>query len=518
MTTKLLIEKIFAGDFRGPAVLTFLFEDSSHMTPDQASIDRRYKGILKDVLKSGQFRGERFELYPLSLVGPKGSRRLLLVGLGKEEKFQPNHLRLATAAAVQSLLASGITDPAATFLDPKEKLLAIQYQAQLLAEGALLGAYNFDAYQTEKKDRPAAMTSMTLLSKDLPPIPIRNGMQWGQTLAGGSNYARTLGNHPPNVATPEFLAREAQEMAKRYSSLRCQVLERAEIEKLGMGAFLSVNRGSADSQPLKLIHLEYRGQSPRGRGSASGTRRSRRPRIGLIGKGITFDSGGINLKPSKSIEEMKYDMCGAAAVLGAVRALAEASLPIDVVALIPTTENMPSGKASHPSDIVKSMSGKTVEILNTDAEGRLILCDTLTYIQRQNVDAIIDFATLTGAVVVALGEEASGLLSNNDPLVAQLEAAGDLSGERLWRLPLWPEYHEQLKSKTADMKNIGNGNAGAITAACFLEKFVENKPWAHVDIAGTAWFTEKKPGRSVGATGVGVRLALEFLKRFKPLR
>jgi len=395
--------------------------------------------------------------------------------------------------------------------------LSIKSQAQLITEGALLGAYQFDPYRTEKKDRPAALAEVTLLAKDLPPVPIRDGMNWGHSAAVGANYARTLGNHPANVATPEFLATEAREMAKRYSSLRCRVLERSDVEKLGMGAFLSVNQGSADNRPLKLVVMEYRGKPARSGQRSRGGRQSRPPKIGLIGKGITFDSGGISLKPPKDMHEMKFDMCGAAAVLGVLRALAELRLPVDVVAMVPATENMPSGTSTRPGDIVKSMSGKTIEIENTDAEGRLILCDTLTYMQQQKVDAIVDFATLTGSCVVALGAEATGLFSNNDSLAAQLAEAGDFCGERLWRLPLWPEYHEQIKSQVADIKNVGTRWGGAITAACFLEKFVEDVPWAHLDIAGTADSSEGKPGRAPGATGVGVRLILEFLKRYKPL-
>jgi len=497
--------------------MTYLFEDIEALTPDQASIERRYQKIISESRKIGHFKGERLELCPLTLSGPKGLRQLLLVGLGKRAEVRPDHLRLAAAAGIQSLLAAGISQVASTFVDPSEKLLSVKEQAQLMTEGALLGAYQFDPYRTEKKDRPAALAELVLLAKDLPPVPIRDGMNWARSAAAGANYARTLGNHPANIATPEFLAQEATEMAKRYSFLRCRVLDRPEVEKLGMGAFLSVNQGSAQNRPLKLIVTEYRGRPARSGPRSRGGRGSRVPRIGLVGKGITFDTGGISLKPSKDLHEMKFDMCGAAAVLGVMRALAELRLPFEVVGMIPTTENMPSDTATRPGDIVKSMSGKTIEIQNTDAEGRLILCDTLTYMQQQKVDLILDFATLTGACVVALGKEASGLFTQNDALAAQLEEAGRFSGERVWRLPLWPEYHEQLKSDVADMKNIGGRDGGAITAACFLEKFVEGVPWAHLDIAGTSDLAEKKPGRSAGATGVGVRLTLEFLKRYKAL-
>lgn len=519
MAAKIQMEKISAGDYRGQAVITYLFEDSKSLTSDQTSIDRRYHGIISAVLKSNQFKGERYELCPLTVSSSKGLRRIVLVGLGKSEDFRLDFLRNAASLAVQSLLAAGIDQIASTILNPEDKKYSLQDQAQVITEGGMLGAYQFDPYRSEKKDRPAALAEFLLLARDLPPGPIRDGINWGRSSAQGTNYARTLGNHPPNVATPEFLAREAQEMAKHYPSLRCRVLERADVEKLGMGAFLSVNQGSAQNRPLKLIVLEYRGRKSQRGGRSGHGRHGRLPRIGLIGKGITFDTGGISLKPSKDLHEMKYDMSGAAAVLGIMRALAELNLPVEIIGMIPTTENMPGGNASRPGDVVKSLSGKTIEILNTDAEGRLILCDTLTYLQKENVEAILDFATLTGACVVALGGEASGLFSNNDQLAAQVEQAGQLSGERVWRLPLWGEYHEMLKSDIADMKNIGGSGAGAITAACFLEKFIENKlPWAHLDIAGTAWLTERKPGRASGATGVGVRLTLEFLKRYKALK
>lgn len=518
MATRVQMEKISAGDYRGPAVLSFFFESSKGMTADQGSIDRRYRGLLSETLQSGQFRGERFESYPISLHGQRGVKRLLLVGLGKSEDFSLRDLRRAAALGVQALRANGIGEIALTFIDPEEKRFSLQVQAEVLTEGAIQGGYSFNPYRTEKKDRPAELETLILLAKDLPPIPIRDGMKWGEIVGSSVNYARTLGNHPANIATPEFLAGEAVEMAKRFPAMRCRILEREDAARLGMGAFLAVNQASEGYRPLKLIQIELRGraaQGGRGRGGAR-TRGGRLPKIGLIGKAITFDSGGLNLKSTQYISYMKYDMCGGAAVLGAMRGLAEANLPVDVVAMIPATENMPGKTACRPGDVVKTLSGKTVEIGNTDAEGRLILCDTLTYMQQQKVDAIVDFATLTGAIVIALGPEANGLFCNHDALAAQVTAAGEHSGERVWRFPLWPEYHEKLKSEVADMNNIGGPNGGAITAACFLQKFVEDSvAWAHIDIAGTSHIEERKPGRPPGATGVGVGLALELLRKYK---
>jgi leucyl aminopeptidase len=513
MVMKVNIDKVSAGFYRGGAILVFAFEDSEKMTADQSSLDRKNHSIISEAIKSKQFRGERYEICSLAYASSKaGFKRILLVGLGKKADFEPGILRQAAAQAAQSLGRSGVKDLGCTFLDPAGKVLSLKEQAQLLTEGVMMGAYRFDTYRTESKGKDAVvLEEMTLLAKDLPPGPIRDGMNTGRGAASGVNYARTLGNHPANIASPEFLAREAHEMAKRYTGLRCKVMGRNEVEKLGMGAFLSVNQASSQSRPLQLISLEYR--PPRGRG-----RRKKLPRIGLVGKGITFDSGGMSLKNPKSMNGMKYDMSGAAAVLGILRAAADLRLQAEIVALVPATENMVSERATRPGDVVKSMSGKTIEIENTDAEGRLVLCDVLTYIQQQKVDCVIDFATLTGACQVALGDKASGLFSNHDKLAQQIEKAGYACGDRVWRLPVWEDYDEQLKSQVADMKNVGGPKGGAITAACFLRKFIEDTPWAHIDIAATADQDDASSGRPAGATGVGVLLVLELIRNFKALK
>jgi len=318
------------------------------------------------------------------------------------------------------------------------------------------------------------------------------GLEQGLAVAHGVSLARDLGNLPGNVCTPAYLAEQAREVAKRYR-MKITVLEREDMEKLGMGALLSVAAGSA--QPPKLIVLEHR----------SGPR-SQRP-VALVGKGITFDTGGISLKPASEMDEMKFDMCGAASVLGTIKAAAEMKLPVNVVGLIPTSENMPGGRATKPGDIVTTMSGQTVEVLNTDAEGRLILCDALTYAERFEPAAVVDIATLTGACVIALGHVASGLFANDDALARELLAAGELACDRAWRMPLWDEYQEQLKSNFADFANIGGRPAGSVTAACFLARFTKKFKWAHLDIAGTAW----KSGKEKGASGRPVPLLTQFL-------
>ena len=315
----------------------------------------------------------------------------------------------------------------------------------------------------------------------------------GVAIAAGVELARGLGNLPGNICTPTYLAEQARELGKSSKQLKVSVMEVAGMKKHGMGALLSVASGS--DEPAKLITLQYSGGQP-----------GDKPVV-LVGKGVTFDSGGISIKPPAAMDEMKFDMCGAASVLGTIKACIAMGLPINVVGVIPATENLLGGRASKPGDIVTSMSGQTIEVLNTDAEGRLILCDALTYSERFKPDVVVDIATLTGACVVALGSHAAGLLSNNDALADDLLAAGESAGDRAWHLPLWEDYQQQLDSNFADMANIGGREAGTITAACFLSRFTEKQRWAHLDIAGVAW----KSGKEKGATGRPVPLLTQFL-------
>jgi leucyl aminopeptidase len=337
------------------------------------------------------------------------------------------------------------------------------------------------------------------LSKLIINVPQRNDLRRvehalhrGLAIAGGVRLAKDLGNLPGNICTPTYLAEQAGELAKSYN-LQIEVLERPEMEKLGMGSLLSVARGSR--QPPKLIVLQYK------KGKAS-----QKP-IALVGKGITFDAGGISLKPAGEMDEMKYDMCGAASALGTLKAVAELDLPINLIVVIPASENLPDGDANKPGDIVTSMSGQTIEVLNTDAEGRLVLCDAMTYVEKYEPETVVDIATLTGACVIALGHHVSGLFGNDDSLVKELTNAGDESFDRAWHMPMWDEYQDQLKSNFADMANIGGRPGGSITAACFLSRFAKKFNWAHLDIAGTAW----KSGKDKGATGRPVPLLTHFL-------
>ena len=367
------------------------------------------------------------------------------------------------------------------------------WKARQVALVAAECAYRFD-YMKSKKSDPRPLANIELLTAARDATAAARGLREGQAIGTGVNLTKDLGNLPGNVCTPTYLAEQARKIAREWK-LDVEVLERKDMEKLGMGSLLSVAQGSR--QPPKLIVMKY-----------AGGQKKARPVV-LVGKGITFDSGGISLKPGAEMDEMKFDMCGAASVLGAIVTCAAMRLKLNVVGIIPTTENMPGGAATKPGDIVTSMSGQTVEILNTDAEGRLILCDALTYAERFEPEAVIDIATLTGACVIALGHVASGLYSNKEGLARELLAAGDEAYDRAWHMPLWDDYQEQLKSNFADMANIGGRPAGSVTAACFLSRFAKKFDWAHLDIAGTAW----KSGKDKGATGRPVALLTSFLMK-----
>ena len=365
---------------------------------------------------------------------------------------------------------------------------------QAAAEGLMLGDFSYDALRAEKTRFGRTAPSLALIWSEEAAAGAEAAASTGRTIADAQNFARDLVSRPGNVATPVRLAEEAEALGERGIAVQAWSAEKLREE--GFGALLAVSKGSAE--PPRFIILEHRGEG----GSP----------IVLVGKGITFDSGGISLKPSKGMEEMKYDMAGAAAVLGAIRALSDLGTSRRVVALIPTAENLPSGNAVKPGDVIRGVSGRSIEIVNTDAEGRLVLSDALSYATRLGPSAIVDVATLTGGCVVALGRHAAGLMSNDDELARALEEASIRSGERVWRLPLWPEYGKQLESDIADIKNSGGREASPITAGYFLKEFVENVPWAHLDIAGTAWADEARAHQPKGATGAGVRLLVEWVR------
>ena len=469
-------------------------------TPQLMELDRRLEGALSRATREGEFSGRQKEtllLYPGKALA---AERLLLVGLGKDgRKAERNGLRHALGGVTSQLLGRRISRFSIDTASLALRRLQEAELGQILAEGVELGAYRFDAYRTEKsEDLPPALEQVQLVAAASSAArELDKGVVAARAICRGVCLARDLVNQPGNVKSPEYLARRARELAAEVG-LQCSVLERAELEALGMGALLGVAQGSV--REPRLIVLEYRG----GRDDA-------RP-VALVGKGVVFDAGGISLKPAEKMDEMKMDMAGGAAVLGTLYAAALLKLPVNLVGVVPAVENLPSGSAIRPGDILTSLSGRTIEVLNTDAEGRLILADALTYVKRYEPRVVIDLATLTGACIVALGHHASAVLGNHDGLVRQLLKAGETCGERLWQLPLWSDYGAQLKSEVADVKNVGGRPAGTITAAAFLQKFAEDFTWAHLDIAGTAWEEKGRPSIPRGGTGVGVRLLIEYLR------
>ncbi len=458
-------------------------------------LDKIGGGRIAALLKSGDIDTDLGKTTLLHNPGesvPVG--RILLVGCGKNKQLSPKEFLTVAGAAARALQNTGAADALAylTELDVAERGLG--WKARQIVIAARAAHYRFDEFKSRDKTPKARLKRLTLaVNGRTQHNEVKAGVARGLAIANGMELARTLGNRPGNRCTPGDLAEQARQLKKTHSSLKVEVLDQKAMEKLGMGALLSVARGSR--QAPKLIVMEYRGG-----------KKSAKPVV-LVGKGVTFDSGGISLKPGKGMDEMKFDMCGAASVFGCMSAVAELGLPINLVGVVPATENLPDGDASKPGDIVTSMSGQTIEILNTDAEGRLILCDALTYVRKFNPDVVIDLATLTGACIVALGHEATGLLGNHQPLVDALLDAGENSCDRAWQLPLWEEYDEQLASNFADMANIGNGGAGTITAASFLARFTRDYRWAHLDIAGVAW----KSGGEKGATGRPVPLLMQYL-------
>jgi leucyl aminopeptidase len=454
-------------------------------------LDTAANQTLSQLVKRGDMSGKSARTLLLHNVSGIAAERVLLVGLGKEDELNAAACLKILQATFTALNATPAKDAALYVLDDtlgQESDWVIKQAVFAAAEQA------FRADPLKSKPAPAAtLRSITFATLSKPSPALKTTLAQAAAIAQGMVLAKTLGNLPGNVCTPSYLAAQAQSLAKAHKTIKTTVLEEKDMQKLGMGSLLSVTRGS--SEPAKLITLEYHGGD-----------KKQKP-IVLVGKGITFDTGGISLKPGAEMDEMKYDMCGAASVLGTLQAVAEMGLPLNVVGIIPTCENMPSSNATKPGDIVTSMAGLTIEILNTDAEGRLILCDALTYAAKFNPDTVVDIATLTGACVIALGHVASGLFANQDDLAQELLKAGEQAHDRAWQMPLWEDYQPLLDSNFADMQNIGGRAGGTITAACFLARFTKNYRWAHLDIAGTAW----KSGKEKGATGRPVPLLAQYL-------
>lgn len=464
--------------------------DRRSLSEAAQAVDAASDGLLTTVLKRGDLDGKTGSTLMLHQVPGVSAERVLLVGLGRERGYDEVAFRKSQRAALRVARASASTDAVNTLVELPVEGRDLAWRVQQAVRLGEEAAYRMDECRGEKALAERKLSKLerllfTAADKTARGLTER-GLAEGRAIAAGTTLAKHLGNLPGNLCTPTYLAEQARTLAKDYP-IKTQVLEQADMEKLGMGALLSVARGSR--QPPKLIVMEY----------LHGPKKEKP--IVLVGKGLTFDAGGISIKPSAKMDEMKFDMCGGASVFGTLKALAELKLPLNVVGIVPASENLPDGAASKPGDIVTSMAGITIEVLNTDAEGRLILCDALTYAEKTYDPAVcVDMATLTGACVVALGAHASGLFSNQSTLAQQLLAAGTEAGDRAWELPLWPEYDEQIESPFADIANIatkGAGEAGAIIGATFLHRFTRNMKWAHLDIAGTSWEGKKATGRPV---------------------
>jgi leucyl aminopeptidase len=470
------------------------------LSPAADVIDRASNGAIRAVMKT-EFTGAANSTLILRDLHGVAAQRVILVGLGKQADYNARVHAHAEKTFASACITARVSEATSTLAAIACPATTATDRARDAAAAASDATYHYDAtFGKPNPDARPKLKKLSLLVARSDSAATELGLKQGAALGEGVSMARTLGNLPGNICTPTYLGETAKKLGREFKSIKVTVLDGKQISALGMGSFLSVSRGS--DQPPRFIVMHYKGKvAPKTQA------KNKAGPIVLVGKGITFDSGGVSIKPAATMDEMKFDMCGAASVLGTFRALAELGLPGEVVGLIPTCENLINGSANKPGDVVKSMSGQTIEILNTDAEGRLILCDALTYAERFKPSAVIDIATLTGACVVALGGVNSGLFSKDDELAESILKAGKQAGDPAWRMPLDDEYQAQLKSNFADMANIGGQPAGSVTAACFLSRFAKAYRWAHLDIAGTAW----KGGAIKGSTGRPVPLLLQFL-------
>ena len=458
-----------------------------------SDIDKASQGQIQHHIKRGDLSGELGRTHLLTSVDGVKAQRVLVVGLGKRGAFGVRQFRQATAAAINALKSGKVADVANYLTLEDIKGISPYYLARYCVETLGDSLYRFTELKSKRRNPPIALKRFGLaLRKSGDASIVMRAAKHADAIVGGMTLAKDLGNLPANICTPSYLARTAQRLARENKNLQTSVLGEPEMKRLGMHSLLSVTAGTV--LPAKLIVMKYKGTT-------------KQAPVVLVGKGVTFDAGGISLKPGPGMDEMKFDMCGAASVIGTMAVIAKLMLPINVNVVVPTCENLPSGTATRPGDIVKSMSGQTIEILNTDAEGRLLLCDALTYAKRFKPAALIDVATLTGACVIALGHHRTAVMSNNDKLAESIVNAGNAADDRGWLMPLAEEYAGQLKSNFADFANVGGRDGGAITAACFLAKFTEGTEWAHLDIAGTAW----RSGQKKGSTGRPVPMLTELL-------
>jgi len=483
------ISKIKAG-----AIVVNHFEGMKRPEGDTAAVDKALDGAISELIKQGDIKGKLNEITLLHSMGKLPANRIVVTGLGKKKELNTNKVRGAVAETCRYLRGKGVTSAATIVQGAGTNGIKNDDAVQAVTEGALLGLYAFRRHITKKENNFGEIKEFTIVGKQK--RQVEKAIERGKILAEAANWARDMVNEPSNFMTPRNMAEAARQLAKKYG-LKVEVFEKEKMKELGMGGLLGVSQGS--QQPPRFIILSYKGSD------------SDDIDIALVGKGITFDSGGIDIKPSDSMEDMKGDMAGGASVMATLMALAQLKPKINVTALVPATENMPSGTAMKPGDIITALNGKTIEVINTDAEGRLILSDALSYAKKLGAKAIVDVATLTGACHVALGSVCSGAFTNNQELADKIIAAGNETGELMWQLPMYDEYKEQLKSDVADIKNIGSRWGGAITGGKFLEEFIDKIPWVHLDIAGT-YETDKEKGYLVkGATGVPVRTLVNLI-------
>lgn len=463
---------------------------------DAALIDQALGGAIGELLQSKEFEGKANEVVLVHTQGKVPAKRIILVGLGKKKDIGLDQIRQALGHAVKRVRQAKAGSFTVAFPSVMPRGASPMEVAQVMAEGAILGSYQFTVYRSESTNKD--VTALSVLAPQKSQLrQLTEGIRRGVATADATVFVRDLCNHPSNVMTPSKIAHEAKAVAKD-TGVSVKILEHKDMEELGMGALLGVAKGS--HEPPKFIILQYHGAK----------KKDERPVV-LVGKTITFDTGGISLKPAENMEQMKADMTGGAEVLAAMRAAARLKLPLNLISILPVAENMPGGRAMRPGDVVKTLSGKTVEVQNTDAEGRLILSDGLAYATRFKPAALIDIATLTGACVVALGQFAIGMFGTDSKLKESIRKAGLRAGERVWEMPLWDEYFEQLRSDVADMRNIGGRGGGMITAALFLSKFVGDSPWVHLDIASTDWSERERAYIPKGPTGIGTRLLIQYL-------
>lgn len=490
---KLTVVQKSITEIEADAIIVNLFQGVTKPGGATGAVDRATGGLISRLIEAGECAGKRNECATLHFPPGLPCKKLIVVGLGQADEFDLDYVREVTASSLKAAAGEGVRRVATIVHGAGIGGLNPEDAARAVAEGAVLGTYRFEAFKSEPSK--ARIEELIVVEASAEKVPaIQKGVERGTLLAECTNFARDLVNTPSNHLTPAMLAEKAADMARQVG-LECTIIERDEMERLGMGALLGVAKGSAE--PPKLIVLRHRG----GRG----------PLTALVGKGVCFDSGGISLKPAQGMADMKSDMAGAAAVLGAMRAIALLKAEADVMAVVPAVENMPSGTALKPGDILRTMTGKTIEIDNTDAEGRLILADAVAYAGSQGAERIVDVATLTGACVIALGRVYTGIVANDDELVQELFQAASKTGEKYTRLPTDPQYQKQYKSDVADIKNTGGREAGAITGGMIIGEFVGEAKWAHLDIAGTSFIDKPRPYLPKGGTGVGVRTLAEWL-------